>query len=157
MVLNQVIRETGRGGLPKIVLQHKAGASAEVYLWGATLASYKVENTRELLFVSKNALFDGKKGASWIRLHASLKRATQPSDATRGLHLLVGSSQVNTPQHPGPTTTPHTSTTYPPTPTSPPRTTPQQSAAACHSCFPNSVSPTSPWRSTGSPGLRSGT
>lgn len=30
MVLNQVIRETGLGGLPKIRLQHKAGASAEV-------------------------------------------------------------------------------------------------------------------------------
>lgn len=63
MVLNQVIREIGLGGLPVIKLQHKAGASAEVYLWGATLTSYKVKNTRELLFVSKDALFDGKKGA----------------------------------------------------------------------------------------------
>lgn len=63
MVVNQVIREVGLGGLPKIVLNHKAGASAEVYLWGATLTSYKVENTRELLFVSSKSLFDGKKGA----------------------------------------------------------------------------------------------
>jgi hypothetical protein len=71
MVMNQVIREAGLGGLPKVVLQHKAGASAEIYLWGATLTSYKVENTRELLFVSKNALFDGKKGACvFVRVSA---------------------------------------------------------------------------------------
>jgi D-hexose-6-phosphate mutarotase len=62
-MMNTVVREVGLGGLPVVRLHHKAGASAEVYLWGATLTSYKVENARELLFVSKNALFDGKKGA----------------------------------------------------------------------------------------------
>lgn len=61
-MLNTVTREIGLNGLPKIVLHHKSsGASADVYLWGATLTSYKTSPEREMLFVSKEAVFDGKK------------------------------------------------------------------------------------------------
>ncbi len=56
-----VLRDTGLGGLPKVLLRHKTGASAEVYNFGATLTSYKPTPEREVLFVSKDAVFDGRK------------------------------------------------------------------------------------------------
>jgi glucose-6-phosphate 1-epimerase len=56
-----VLRDTGLGGLPRVLLKHKAGASAEVYNFGATLTSYKPTPEREVLFVSQKAVFDGKK------------------------------------------------------------------------------------------------
>jgi len=46
--------------LEKVVLNHK-GASAEVYLWGATLTSYKPASGKENIFVSPGAKFDGVK------------------------------------------------------------------------------------------------
>jgi len=50
----------GTGDLEKVVLNHK-GASAEVYLWGATLTSYKPASGKENIFVSPGAKFDGVK------------------------------------------------------------------------------------------------
>ena len=51
----------GNGGLEKVILKHESGVSAEVYLWGATLTSYKTADGIERIFVSPGALFDGKK------------------------------------------------------------------------------------------------
>mmetsp|Transcript_20742 Transcript_20742/g.48501 ORF Transcript_20742/g.48501 Transcript_20742/m.48501 type:complete len:302 (-) Transcript_20742:26-931(-) len=51
----------GHGGLDTVELRHPSGASAEVYLWGATLTSYKTPDGTERIFVSPGALFDGKK------------------------------------------------------------------------------------------------
>lgn len=44
-----------------MVLQHSGGAEAEVYLWGATLTSYKSAGGKENIFMSPAAIFDGKK------------------------------------------------------------------------------------------------
>ncbi|KAF9543588.1 hypothetical protein EC957_000772 [Mortierella hygrophila] len=44
----------------KVVLTHPSGASAEVYLYGATLTSWKVAN-KERIFVSEKAILDGSK------------------------------------------------------------------------------------------------
>lgn len=53
-----------KNGLPTVVLRH-AGCSAEVYLFGGTLCSYKTPNGaaegREHIFVSPGAIYDGKK------------------------------------------------------------------------------------------------
>lgn len=53
--------EAGAGGLPKVVLSAPDGsATAEVYLHGATLASWVVEG-EERLFVSPKAAFQPPK------------------------------------------------------------------------------------------------
>merc|ERR1711907_828420 len=52
---------TGSGGLDTVVLRHGSGASAQIYLLGATLCSYKTPNGQEQIFVSPGAIFDGKK------------------------------------------------------------------------------------------------
>ncbi|KAF9099335.1 hypothetical protein BGX29_007164 [Mortierella sp. GBA35] len=44
----------------KAVLTHPSGASAEVYLYGATLTSWKVAN-KERIFLSEKAILDGSK------------------------------------------------------------------------------------------------
>jgi hypothetical protein len=54
-------RGVGRGDLEMVTLQHPSGASAIVYLWGATLTSYRTATGVENIFVSPGALFDGKK------------------------------------------------------------------------------------------------
>ena len=53
----------GKGGLPTLTLRHGAsGASAELYLFGATVTSLKDgRDGEELLFVSKEAVFNGQK------------------------------------------------------------------------------------------------
>eukprot|EP00635_Sarcinochrysidales_sp_CCMP3193_P014736 CAMPEP_0118917812 /NCGR_PEP_ID=MMETSP1166-20130328/17546_1 /TAXON_ID=1104430 /ORGANISM="Chrysoreinhardia sp, Strain CCMP3193" /LENGTH=326 /DNA_ID=CAMNT_0006858033 /DNA_START=74 /DNA_END=1054 /DNA_ORIENTATION=+ len=51
----------GRGGLEVVKLKHKGGASAEIYTFGATVTSYKKNKTREVLWVSEGAVFDGEK------------------------------------------------------------------------------------------------
>lgn len=51
----------GNGGLGMVALRHESGASAEIYLWGATLTSYKRPGGLESIFVSPGAIFDGKK------------------------------------------------------------------------------------------------
>ena len=51
----------GNGGLMKIRMIHRSGATSEVYLHGATVTSYKPPDGREMLFVSPSAIFDGKK------------------------------------------------------------------------------------------------
>lgn len=53
-------KEIGAGGLETIVLRHR-GASAEIYLFGATVCSYKTSNGNEHIFVSPGAVFDGRK------------------------------------------------------------------------------------------------
>ncbi|CAE7587645.1 HET-E1 [Symbiodinium sp. CCMP2456] len=54
-------RAKGQGDLETIELCHASGATAQVYLWGATLTSYKTADGTERIFVSPGALFDGKK------------------------------------------------------------------------------------------------
>jgi len=51
----------GKGGMDTVVLRHKSGASAEVYLFGGTLCSYKSAGGKENIFVSPGAIWDGKK------------------------------------------------------------------------------------------------
>merc|ERR1711869_154054 len=51
----------GKGDMDTVVLKHSSGASAEIYLFGATLTSYKTADGKEQIFVSPGALFDGKK------------------------------------------------------------------------------------------------
>ena len=50
---------TGRGGLDTVELVHASGATATVYLWGATLTSYCTAQREEMIFVSPGAVFDG--------------------------------------------------------------------------------------------------
>ena len=40
-------------------LLHASGATATVYLWGATLTSYCTAQREEIIFVSPGAVFDG--------------------------------------------------------------------------------------------------
>merc|ERR1712232_671704 len=54
-------RAKGQGGLDTVVLRHTTGASAEIYLLGATLCSYKTSDGKEQIFVSPGAIWDGKK------------------------------------------------------------------------------------------------
>ncbi|CAE7195793.1 unnamed protein product [Symbiodinium pilosum] len=51
----------GQGDLDVVELRHASGATAQIYLWGATLTSYKTPDGTERIFVSPGALFDGKK------------------------------------------------------------------------------------------------
>mmetsp|Transcript_21825 Transcript_21825/g.68364 ORF Transcript_21825/g.68364 Transcript_21825/m.68364 type:complete len:213 (+) Transcript_21825:182-820(+) len=51
---------TGKGGLPTLVLEHGCGDVAEVYPHGATVTRY-LSGGREVLWVSKSAVWDGKK------------------------------------------------------------------------------------------------
>jgi len=51
----------GEGGMQKVVIKHASGASAEVYLFGGTLTSWKTADGKERIFVSPGAIYDGKK------------------------------------------------------------------------------------------------
>jgi glucose-6-phosphate 1-epimerase len=51
----------GQGDLDTVVLRHSGGATAEIYLFGATLCSYKTPAGKEQIFVSPGAIYDGKK------------------------------------------------------------------------------------------------
>ena len=47
--------------MPMVVLEHPSGSRAEVYLHGAQVASWIPENGREMLFVSRRAIFSAGK------------------------------------------------------------------------------------------------
>uniref|UniRef100_A0A7S2WLW6 glucose-6-phosphate 1-epimerase n=1 Tax=Rhizochromulina marina TaxID=1034831 RepID=A0A7S2WLW6_9STRA len=51
----------GLGGLQMIRMTHSSGCVCEVYLWGATVTSYRLGSGKEILFVSPDAVFDGVK------------------------------------------------------------------------------------------------
>ncbi|KAB1214470.1 putative glucose-6-phosphate 1-epimerase [Morella rubra] len=51
----------GVHGLPKIILREVRGFSAEVYLYGAHVTSWKNEHREELLFLSSKAIFNPPK------------------------------------------------------------------------------------------------
>lgn len=51
----------GKGDLDTVVLRHISGASAEIYLFGATLCSYKTSDGKERIFLSPGSAFDGQK------------------------------------------------------------------------------------------------
>eukprot|EP00928_Gymnodinium_smaydae_P076562 TRINITY_DN595_c0_g1_i1.p1 TRINITY_DN595_c0_g1~~TRINITY_DN595_c0_g1_i1.p1 ORF type:complete len:383 (-),score=68.28 TRINITY_DN595_c0_g1_i1:144-1292(-) len=51
----------GKGDMDTVVLRHSNGATAEIYLFGGTLTSYKTADGKEKIFVSPGAIFDGKK------------------------------------------------------------------------------------------------
>lgn len=48
----------GVNGLPKVVMTHASGATAEAYLHGAHLTSWKTSDGTELSFLSRNARFE---------------------------------------------------------------------------------------------------
>ncbi|XP_028551416.1 putative glucose-6-phosphate 1-epimerase isoform X3 [Dendrobium catenatum] len=54
----------GIGGLPKVCLSTAYGSEAEIYLFGACLTSWKLENGKDLLFIRPDAVFNGKKPIS---------------------------------------------------------------------------------------------
>lgn len=54
-------KSKGNGDLDTVVLRHESGATAEVYLFGATLTSYKTADGKERIFCSPAAIFDGTK------------------------------------------------------------------------------------------------
>ena len=54
----------GTGGLPKVILQHACGASAEIYLYGACVTSWKQPSGNEVLYVRPDAVFDKSKPIS---------------------------------------------------------------------------------------------
>jgi len=56
--------EEGRGGLTKVVLNHACGSSAEVYLYGACVTSWKQASGDEVLYVRPDAKFDRTKAIS---------------------------------------------------------------------------------------------
>ncbi|MFA4945675.1 MAG: D-hexose-6-phosphate mutarotase [Lentisphaeria bacterium] len=56
--LGSVQFETGVNGLPKLILRHASGATAEVYRLGAHVASWKAADGRERLFLSRKSLFE---------------------------------------------------------------------------------------------------
>ncbi|CAG9462722.1 unnamed protein product [Pedinophyceae sp. YPF-701] len=51
----------GKGGIPKVVLTHVCGSSAEVYLHGACVTSWRQANGSEVLYVRPDAVFDRTK------------------------------------------------------------------------------------------------
>eukprot|EP00933_Yihiella_yeosuensis_P033428 TRINITY_DN27133_c0_g1_i1.p1 TRINITY_DN27133_c0_g1~~TRINITY_DN27133_c0_g1_i1.p1 ORF type:complete len:298 (+),score=54.62 TRINITY_DN27133_c0_g1_i1:71-964(+) len=51
----------GKGDLDTVVLRHVSGAVSEIYLFGATVASYKTPDGKDQIFMSPGAIYDGKK------------------------------------------------------------------------------------------------
>nr|WP_300338392.1 D-hexose-6-phosphate mutarotase [Actinomyces sp.] len=51
----------GRGGQQRLLVDAPAG-SAEIYLQGATLTSWRPQGGKEVLFTSRDAVFDGERG-----------------------------------------------------------------------------------------------
>ena len=56
--------EEGNGGLTKVVLKHACGSSAEVYLFGGCVVSWKQPSGDEILYVRPDAVFNGVKPIS---------------------------------------------------------------------------------------------
>ncbi|XP_024540682.1 putative glucose-6-phosphate 1-epimerase [Selaginella moellendorffii] len=56
--------ESGLGDLPKVVLCSSEGSTAEIYLFGACITSWRTVSGDELLFVRPDAVFDGTKPIS---------------------------------------------------------------------------------------------
>lgn len=56
--------EEGLGGLSKVVLRHACGSSAEIYLFGGCVTSWKQASGDEVLYVRPDAKFDGIKPIS---------------------------------------------------------------------------------------------
>jgi glucose-6-phosphate 1-epimerase len=48
----------GQNGLPKAILTHQSGASAEVYLHGAHVTSWRVVGGEDLFFLSEESLYE---------------------------------------------------------------------------------------------------
>ena len=49
------------GKMETVTLRHPSGSSVTLYKFGATLVSWKLDNGKEILFLSKEAVFDGKR------------------------------------------------------------------------------------------------
>ena len=49
------------GQMETVTLRHPSGASVTLYKFGATLVSWKIHTGKEMLFLSKEAVYDGKK------------------------------------------------------------------------------------------------
>ncbi|XP_068641336.1 putative glucose-6-phosphate 1-epimerase [Aristolochia californica] len=54
----------GLGRLPKVQLSSVHGSEAEIYLFGGCITSWKVANSKDLLFVRPDAVFNGQKPIS---------------------------------------------------------------------------------------------
>jgi len=81
-----VRQTTGKNGLEMFILEHSSGATAEVYSLGATVTSIKTAAGQELLFLSENAVFDGKSPIRggipviWPKFGPGWNGASNPSD-----------------------------------------------------------------------------
>lgn len=53
----QIVKDDARGGMEKIVLRSESGATAEVYLHGAHVVSWKAADGKDVLFTSEKAIF----------------------------------------------------------------------------------------------------
>ncbi|EIE26552.1 apospory-associated protein C [Coccomyxa subellipsoidea C-169] len=63
-IVDHVKITEGEGGLPKVVLRHSCGSKAEVYLYGAVVASWTQPSGDEVLYVRPDAKFDKSKPIS---------------------------------------------------------------------------------------------
>lgn len=48
----------GVNGLPKAKLEHGSGSALEIYLYGAHITSWRLSGSSEILFLSRNAVFE---------------------------------------------------------------------------------------------------
>eukprot|EP00879_Flechtneria_rotunda_P032118 GHRR01035275.1.p1 GENE.GHRR01035275.1~~GHRR01035275.1.p1 ORF type:complete len:238 (+),score=80.98 GHRR01035275.1:77-790(+) len=63
-ILGSVEFVEGNAGLPTVLLKHACGSTAQVYLFGATIASWKQPSGDEVLYVRPDAVFDKSKPIS---------------------------------------------------------------------------------------------
>lgn len=88
----------GRGGLPMVRLTHSCGASADVYLFGGCVISWKQANGSEVLYVRPDAVFDKSKPISGGIPHCFPQfgpGAMQQHGFARNLDWAIGSTSAD--------------------------------------------------------------
>lgn len=88
----------GRGGLPMVALKHSSGASAEVYLFGGAVISWKQASGDEVLYVRPDAVFDKSKPISGGIPHCFPQfgpGAIQQHGFARNLDWAIGSTSAD--------------------------------------------------------------
>jgi glucose-6-phosphate 1-epimerase len=60
-IKDRIVVEEGVNGFPKVKITLESGTSAEIYLYGAHLTSFKTETGKELIFMSSKAIFKEEK------------------------------------------------------------------------------------------------
>jgi len=88
----------GNEGLPKIQLKHNCGATAEVYLFGACVTSWKQRSGDEVLYVRPDAVFNKSKPISGGLPHCFPQFGPGPMQQhgfARNLDWAVASTSAN--------------------------------------------------------------